>query len=60
MPLVAPLFVQDANTESEIAMVNKSSKTLNVEIMLTRLAGTRITNTTVKMTPHSQKVRKAL
>jgi hypothetical protein len=58
MPLVAPLFVQDANTESEITMVNNSSKTLNVEIMLTSLAGAQIANTTVEMMPYSQKIQK--
>lgn len=58
MPLVAPLFIEDANTESEITMVNNSSSALDVEITLTNLSGAQLSNTTISMAPHAQTVAK--
>jgi hypothetical protein len=56
MPLIAPLFIEDASTHSEITMVNNSTHPLDVEITLTALSGEQLGMTTVSLAAHEQNV----
>ena len=55
MPLVAPLFVQDETTDSEVTIVSNFSKALNVTVTLSDPAGNPLTGKTVNMEAYSQK-----
>lgn len=42
MPLVAPLFIENATTHSTITLVNNFSKSLDVDVILSGLEGNQI------------------
>jgi uncharacterized lipoprotein YbaY len=55
MPIVAPLFIQNGTTYSEITIVSEFSKNLDVEVILSSLSGTELARKKVSMDSHSQK-----
>jgi len=50
MPLVAPLFVEDETTHSEITFVSDSTKPLEVDVVLSALSGAMIASKSLKST----------
>jgi hypothetical protein len=55
MPLVAPLFIQDETTDSEITIVSNFSKSLGVDVVLSGSSGEQLAKEKVQMEPYSQK-----
>ena len=54
MPLVAPLFIQNATTSSAITLVSNSTQPMMVDVVLTALSGAQLAKTTVPLAAHSQ------
>lgn len=54
MPLVAPLFIEDADFSSTLVMVNASSLNTFADVVLTGMDGVEITSKRVQFTSHSQ------
>jgi hypothetical protein len=55
MPLVAPLFIEDRDFSSTLAMVNASSLNTFADVVLTGMDGVEIPRKRVQFTPHSQR-----
>lgn len=56
MPLVAPLFIDNATTTSAITLVSDSSRPLDVDVMLSGPSGDQLAKTTVTIGAHAQRV----
>ncbi len=54
MPLVAPLFIEDQSTHSEMTMVNDSTKPLDVDIVAYAPSGDQLTKKTISVGAHDQ------
>jgi len=55
MPLVAPLFVEDETTHSEVTVVNSSPATLDVDLAVSGPLGEALARRAIQMEPHSQR-----
>src|SRR5690349_21621837 len=53
--LVAPLFIQDETTDSEVTIVSNFSKSLNVDVVLSGPSGDQLAKKKIAMAPYSQK-----
>src|SRR5690348_11276935 len=58
MPLVAPLFIEDESTHSQMVMVNDSTKPLDIDIVVYAPSGDELAKKTISMAAHSQKMVK--
>ena len=54
MPLVAPLFIEDESTHSQLVMVNDSTKPLDVDVVAYTSSGDQLAKKTISMGAHSQ------
>jgi len=54
MPIVAPLFVEDGTTHSEITMVNSLGLELSIDVVVLSPSGTEVVRRKVTMEPRSQ------